>query len=61
MQAVIATDDDVPGAQFTGDWRLSTDIDDVDLAVAAQLLPSTALAPRSGRGDVGALARVARE
>ena len=52
VQAVIA-DDDVPGAQFTGDWRLSTDIDNVDLAVAAQLLPPTVLAPRSGRGDIG--------
>ncbi len=52
VQAVIA-DDDVPGAGFTGDWRLSTDIDDVDLAMAAQLLPATALAPRGGRGDIG--------
>ncbi len=52
MQAVIA-DDDAPGAVFTGDWRLSTDIEGVDLAVAAQLLPPTALAPRSGHGDVG--------
>src|SRR5512147_2356862 len=52
VQAVIA-DDDVPGAGFTGDWRLSTDIDDMDLAAAAQLLPPMALAPRGGRGDVG--------
>ena len=52
VQAVITTDNDAPGARFTGDWRLSTDIDDVDLAVAAQLLPSMTLAPRAGRGDV---------
>ncbi|MEO8463840.1 MAG: YhdP family protein [Gammaproteobacteria bacterium] len=52
LQAVIV-DDDVPGAGFTGDWRLSSDINDVDLAVAAQLLQPMALAPRSGRGDIG--------
>jgi uncharacterized protein (TIGR02099 family) len=52
-QAVVTTDGDTPGAHFTGDWRLSTAVDDVDLAVAGQLLPSTAIAPRSGRGDVG--------
>ena len=52
VQAVIA-DDDVPGAGFTGDWRLSTDINNMDLAVAAQLLPPTAPAPRGGHGAVG--------
>ena len=51
-QAVITTDSNTPGAIFTGDWRLSTAIDDVDLAVATQLLPETPLAPRSGKGDV---------
>ena len=52
LQAVLA-DDDVPGAGFTGDWRVSADVDDVDVGMAAQLLPPTALAPRSGRGNLG--------
>ena len=52
LQAVIA-DDDLPGAGFTGDWRLSADVDDVDIGMAAELLPPTALAPRSGRGNLG--------
>jgi uncharacterized protein (TIGR02099 family) len=38
--------DDVAGARFTGDWRLSADLDEVDVAVAASLFP------RAGRGDV---------
>jgi uncharacterized protein (TIGR02099 family) len=52
VQAVIATDGSSAGAKFTGDWRLATDIDEVDLAVAAQLLPPLAVAPRAGHGDV---------
>jgi uncharacterized protein (TIGR02099 family) len=49
-QAFIA--DDAAGARFTGDWRLSADLDEVDLAVAASLFPPSAVAPRAGRGDV---------
>ena len=40
------------GATFTGDWRLSADLDGVDLAVAARLFPPSAVAPQTGRGDV---------
>ena len=54
VQAVITTDKASPGARFTGDWRLSADVDEVDIAAASLLLPPMALAPRSGRGD-GAL------
>ena len=43
---------DDAGAQFTGDWRLSADVDDVDLAVAARLFPPSAVVPQAGRGDV---------
>lgn len=50
-QAVVG-DDANAGARFTGDWRLSADLDDVDLAVAARLFPPSAVAPRAGRGDV---------
>ena len=50
-QAFIA-DDRTPGAQFTGDWRLTADVDSVDLAVAARLFPPSAVVPRAGRGDV---------
>jgi uncharacterized protein (TIGR02099 family) len=49
-QAAVAADD--AGATFTGDWRLSADVDDVDLAVAARLFPPSAVAPQAGRGDV---------
>ena len=49
-QASVADDD--AGAEFTGDWRLSADVDDVDLAVAARLFPPSAVAPQAGRGDV---------
>ena len=50
-QAFIA-DDGAPGAQFTGDWRLTADVDSVDLAVAARLFSPSAVVPRAGRGDV---------
>ncbi|HET7610124.1 MAG TPA: DUF3971 domain-containing protein, partial [Gammaproteobacteria bacterium] len=49
-QAVVGDDDS--GAKFTGEWRMSADLDEVDLAVAAQLFPPSAVAPRAGRGDV---------
>jgi uncharacterized protein (TIGR02099 family) len=48
-QAVV---DDAAGAKYTGDWRVSADLDEVDLAVAAQLFPPSAVAPQAGRGDV---------
>lgn len=50
-QAVVA-DDVSLGARFTGDWRLSADLDEVDLAVATRLFPPSAVAPQAGRGDV---------
>ena len=50
VQAAVA--DDGNAAQFTGDWRLSADLDDVDLAVAARLFPAAAVAPQTGRGNV---------
>jgi uncharacterized protein (TIGR02099 family) len=40
------------GPTFTGDWRLSLDVQDVDLAVAAGLLPDSAVVPQAGRGNV---------
>ncbi len=40
------------GAKYTGDWRLSVDLDGVDIAVAARLFPPSAVAPQAGRGDV---------
>ena len=49
-QAVVVDDD--AGAKFTGEWRISADLDEVDLAVAARLFPPSAVAPRAGRGDV---------
>ena len=49
-QAFVAADGDA--ARFTGDWRLSADLDGVDLAVAARLFPPSAVAPQTGRGDV---------
>jgi uncharacterized protein (TIGR02099 family) len=45
-------DDGAPGARFTGDWRLTADVDAVDLAIAARLFPPSAVVPRAGRGDV---------
>ncbi len=50
MQAFVADDGDA--ARFTGDLRLSADLNDVDLAVATRLFPPSAVAPRAGRGDV---------
>jgi uncharacterized protein (TIGR02099 family) len=50
VQAAVADNGDA--AQFTGDWRLSADLDDVDLAVAARLFPASAVVPQTGRGNV---------
>ena len=49
-QATVGADD--AGAKFTGDWRLSADVDEVDLAAAARLFPPSAVAPQAGHGDV---------
>ncbi|HEX7236368.1 MAG TPA: hypothetical protein VF405_05365, partial [Gammaproteobacteria bacterium] len=49
-QALI--EDDAAGAKFTGEWRMSADLDAVDLAVAAHLFPPSAVAPQTGHGDV---------
>jgi uncharacterized protein (TIGR02099 family) len=45
-------DDGAATARFTGDWRLRAEVTDVDLAVAARLLPNSALLPQAGNGDV---------
>jgi uncharacterized protein (TIGR02099 family) len=50
-QAFVA-DDDAPGAAFTGDGRLTAEVEDIDLESAARLFPESALAPRGGRGDM---------
>jgi uncharacterized protein (TIGR02099 family) len=50
-QALVDDEGDA-GARFTGDWRVSADLDDVDLAVAARLFPPSAVAPQAGRGHV---------
>jgi len=42
----------VHGVTFTGDWRVSASVDDVDLASVARLLPESAVAPQAGNGDV---------
>ena len=51
VQAFIA-DDSAPGAQFTGDWRLTADLSQVDIAAAVQLLPESVAMPTGGSGDV---------
>lgn len=51
-QAFVAAPDTAAGPRFTGDWRMSVDLQDVDVAVAAQLFPPSAVAPQAGRGDV---------
>ena len=51
-QAFIGEGSVAPGAQFTGDWRLSAHAEQVDLAVAAQLLPPSTITPQAGNGDV---------
>jgi uncharacterized protein (TIGR02099 family) len=51
VQAVVTAGETV-GARFTGDWRLSADVNDVDLAVAQRLFPAAAVVPQAGRGDV---------
>ncbi|HET7925034.1 MAG TPA: DUF3971 domain-containing protein, partial [Rhodanobacteraceae bacterium] len=50
-QAIVETDDGT-GATYTGEWRISADLDGVDLAVAARLFPPSAVVPQAGRGDV---------
>ena len=48
-----------PDVRFSGDWRVSAQLEDVDLGVAGRLLPSSSdlppsrLLPLGGRGDVG--------
>jgi len=54
VQAVIADDSADASGEFTGDWRLSSEIDSVDLAAAAKLFPATPVAPAAGHGDVAA-------
>ncbi len=49
-QAFVA--DTQVGAEFTGNWRLSAALDEVDLAAAASLFPPSAVAPQAGHGDV---------
>jgi uncharacterized protein (TIGR02099 family) len=51
-QAFVANAPAGSGARYTGDWRLSVDLDGVDVAVAASLFPPSAVAPRAGRGDM---------
>jgi uncharacterized protein (TIGR02099 family) len=40
------------GVQFSGDWRVSAEFEAVDLAMAARLLPDSAVVPQAGNGDV---------
>jgi len=40
------------GVTFTGDWRVSASVDDVDLASVVRLLPESVIAPQAGNGDV---------
>jgi len=40
------------GREFTGDWRVSADVEDVDLAMLARQLPDSAVVPQAGNGDV---------
>ncbi|HEX5048405.1 MAG TPA: YhdP family protein [Gammaproteobacteria bacterium] len=47
------------GPRFSGDWRVSAQVEEIDLVVAGRLLPSKTglpssnLLPLAGRGDVG--------
>jgi uncharacterized protein (TIGR02099 family) len=50
-QAVVA-DETGGGAKFTGDWRLSANVAAADIAMAARLLPESAVVPRGGNGDI---------
>jgi len=52
VQAFIGEGVARPGPEYTGDWRLTAEVQQVDLAVAAQLLPPSAVAPGAGKGDV---------
>jgi uncharacterized protein (TIGR02099 family) len=49
-QAFIGSDG--AAAKFTGDWRVSADLKDIDLATAVDLLPPSAVLPRAGTGDL---------
>src|SRR5262245_28231686 len=49
-QTVI--EDDKAGAKFTGEWRMSADLDAVDLAEAAHLFPPSAVVPQTGHDDM---------
>jgi uncharacterized protein YhdP len=51
-QAFVADAQAGGGARYTGDWRLSVDLDGVDVAVAAGLFPPSAVAPQAGRGNM---------
>jgi uncharacterized protein (TIGR02099 family) len=51
-QAFVVDPEPVSGARFTGDWRMSVDLQSVDVAVASRLFPPSAVAPQAGRGDV---------
>jgi uncharacterized protein (TIGR02099 family) len=57
-QGFLADRDGAEGADprsadaFTGDWRVSIDVENVDLAVAAGLLPESSVVPKAGHGDV---------
>jgi uncharacterized protein (TIGR02099 family) len=53
LTAQGAIQDSGDTARFAGDWRVFADVRNVDLAVAARVLPETAPAvPQAGRGDV---------
>jgi uncharacterized protein (TIGR02099 family) len=51
LTAQAFVEDAEAGARFTGDWRLSADLDNVDLAVGVRLFPPFAVAPQTGHGD----------
>ena len=38
--------------QFTGDWRVSVEAQEVDLGVAGRFLPESDVLPQAGRGDL---------
>jgi len=48
----IAGTPPVHGVTFTGDWRVTASVDEVDLASVVRLLPESSIAPQAGNGDV---------